>query len=142
MRLSAFALSACALALTLLAGCGDDEPSARPEPTSSESSTPSATPTETPTPSPTEDPGLVIDATIRDNDIEPNGKRFQAKVGEEITINIDADRAGELHVHSVPEQTLAYDAGKSTLKLTIDTPGVVDVEDHGADKVLVSLQVS
>jgi len=141
MPKSALALSACVLTLTLLTGCGDDEPSATP-PTPTVSSTPSPTPTPTPTPTPSEEPGLVINATIRGNDIEPNGERIQAEVGEEITINVDADRPGELHVHSVPEQELAYGAGQTTLKLTIDTPGVVDVEDHVADKVLVSLQVS
>jgi hypothetical protein len=32
--------------------------------------------------------------------------------------------------------------GKTKLEVTIKTPGVVDVEDHVADVVIVQLQVS
>jgi hypothetical protein len=121
MRRTQLALSACLLVVGgLLAGCGgDDEPSGTP---------PSK--------------GTVIDATIRGDDVTPNGKRLQVKKGEEITINVDADRDGELHVHSSPEQELEYTKGKTTLHVTIDTPGIVEIEDHVADKVLVSLEVS
>ncbi len=148
MRATTLAISACVLGLGLLAGCGDDEPGTTPDPTptasQSESPTPSSTPspTQSESPSPTDPAGLVIEATIRGDDLEPNGERVKAKVGEEITINIDSDRAGELHVHSAPEQTLPFPKGLTTLTITIDRPGVVDVEEHEADKVLVSLQVS
>ena len=144
MRKTPLALSACLLVLGgLLAGCGDDNGAANdPTPTPTETT---GGPTETPTTTPSETAaptGTVIDATIRGNDLEPNGERVKVKVGEEITINVDADRAGELHVHSSPEQELEYAKGKTTLHLTIKTPGIVEVEDHVADKVLVSLEVS
>jgi hypothetical protein len=72
----------------------------------------------------------------------PNGDRVEAHVGEPVTLHITSDRAGELHVHSEPEQHIEYDAGETTAQVTIDRPGVVDVEDHNADVVVVQLQVS
>jgi hypothetical protein len=144
MRSTTGALSAALLAVCLLAGCGGDDSGDASEPTPTATSTPSDTPTTTqsPTPSPTEPAGVVIDATIRGDDIEPNGERVKVGLGEPVTINIDADRAGELHVHSTPEQELPYKVGKTTVELSFDTPGIIDVEDHVSDKLLVSLQVS
>ena len=59
-----------------------------------------------------------------------------------MTLNIDADTSGEIHVHSSPEQEIKFDKGTSTKKLTIDQPGIVDVEDHALEQVIVQLEVS
>jgi hypothetical protein len=59
-----------------------------------------------------------------------------------VTINVTANRDGEMHVHSTPEQELKYHAGKTTLSVTIDKPGIVDIEDHIAEVVVVQLEVS
>ena len=67
---------------------------------------------------------------------------MQAKVGEKITLNVDSDREGELHVHSTPEQELEYAVGTTKLEITIDTPGIVVIEDHHSETTLVSLEVS
>ena len=46
-------------------------------------------------------------------------------------------------MHSDPEQTLDYDEGTSTVEIEpIDQPGVVDVESHDLDVVIVQLEVS
>ncbi len=71
----------------------------------------------------------------------PNGDRVDVKAGEPVTLNVTADAAGEIHVHSNPEQELEYDAGETTLTLTIDQPGIVEVESHDLDKVIVQLEV-
>lgn len=83
-----------------------------------------------------------IDITIKGGKVTPNGDRVKAKVGQPITLNIDADQSGEIHVHSTPEQEIPFEAGKSTKKLTIKKPGIVDVEDHALDQVIVQLEVS
>ena len=67
---------------------------------------------------------------------------MKAKVGSPITLKIDADQAGEIHVHSTPEQEIEFAKGTSTKKLTIKQPGIVDVEDHALEQVIVQLQVS
>jgi hypothetical protein len=65
----------------------------------------------------------------------------KAEVDEPITVHIDADTSGEIHVHSTPEQEIAFDKGTSTKRLTIRQPGIVDVEDHALDQVIVQLEV-
>ena len=63
--------------------------------------------------------------------------------GQDVELGVTADEAGEIHVHSDPEQELEYDAGTSTVTIKgIDTPGTVDVESHSLDKVIVQLEVS
>ncbi len=52
-----------------------------------------------------------------------------------------SDREGELHVHSSPEQELAYEAGTTELDVTIDKPGIVEIEDHVAEVLIVQLEV-
>jgi hypothetical protein len=82
-----------------------------------------------------------IHITIKDGKVTPHGDRVKAKVDKPITLHIDADAAGEIHVHSTPEQHIDFEKGTSTKKLTIKQPGIVDVEDHALDKVIVQLQV-
>jgi hypothetical protein len=84
----------------------------------------------------------TIDVTINGGSVSPNGDRIKVGVGQQIILRIDADKAGEIHVHSTPEQHIEYPAGKSTEKLAIDQPGIVDVESHALDKTIVQLEVS
>ena len=72
----------------------------------------------------------------------PNGDRVKVQLGKPVVLRITADKAGEIHVHSTPEQQISYPAGSSTEKITITQPGVVDVESHTLDKTIVQLQVS
>ncbi len=85
---------------------------------------------------------VTIDITVKDGKVTPHGDRVKAKVGQPVTLNIDADTSGEIHVHSSPEQEIEFDKGTSTKKLTIDQPGIVDVEDHALEQVIVQLEVS
>ncbi len=84
----------------------------------------------------------VVNMQVHGNTVTPNGDRIHTTVGQPVTLHVTSDRAGELHVHSTPEQELKYKAGTTTLRVTVNTPGVVDVEDHVADVVVVQLQVS
>jgi plastocyanin len=86
--------------------------------------------------------GPTIEVEIEGDSVKPNGARVQVDVGQTVTLRVKADHAGEIHVHSNPEQELEYDRGETTLHLTIDKPGIVDVEDHGADTVIAQLEVS
>lgn len=151
-------LAAAALSISLsgtLAACGDDEePSAEDTPSpsnpvetlppsASESASPSAIATETPseTPSPAEEAGTVVVINIKGDVIEPGGDRIEVERGEVVTLKITSDRAGELHVHGKPEQYVEFEAGSTTHKLSIDAPGIVDVEDHETGHVIVQLAV-
>ena len=87
------------------------------------------------------DEGPVIEVTREGDEFTPNGARVDAAIGEPVILSITADEAGELHVHSVPEQEIAYDAGTSEHEITIDRPGVVEVESHDPDVIVLQLEV-
>jgi len=144
MRTRPVIAAALATALLALGGCSDDDGSSS-SPSTSETSTPSSStgsPAGSPTTKKPEPAGTTVDITIKDGKVTPNGDRVKAKVGEPVILKIDADVAGEIHVHSTPEQELEFDEGTSTKKLTIEQPGIVDVEDHALDQVIVQLEVS
>jgi hypothetical protein len=84
----------------------------------------------------------TIDVTITADSVTPNGERVEVQHGQDVTLVVTADTAGEIHVHSTPEQELAYKAGTTTLTIKdLDQPGVVDVESHALEKVILQLEV-
>jgi hypothetical protein len=92
--------------------------------------------------SPSADGDAVAVTVTREGDgFTPNGERVGLEVGQTLVLTIDADEAGELHVHSTPEQEIAYDEGTSEHEITVDRPGVVEVESHDPDLVLLQLEV-
>ncbi|WP_205474496.1 hypothetical protein [Nocardioides sp. SYSU D00038] len=124
MRRVLVTLTVAVLTLAAATACGDDEPA---PPAGGDGGT-----AETKT----------IEITFDQGTVTPSGERVEVAVGQPIELVVTADVAGELHVHSTPEQELAYGAGTSTLPLTIDQPGVVEVESHDLDQVVVQLEVS
>ncbi len=84
---------------------------------------------------------VAVTVTRKGDDFTPNGERVELGVDQTLVLTIDADTAGELHVHSTPEQEIEYDAGTSEHELVIDRPGVVEVESHEPDVVLLQLEV-
>jgi hypothetical protein len=83
----------------------------------------------------------TIDVTFKGDTVKPAGASVKVKAGEPLKLHITADKAGEIHVHSSPEQELEYEAGTSDKTITLDQPGVVDVESHSLDKLILQLQV-
>jgi cytoskeletal protein RodZ len=145
------------LATTLLlvtlgvAGCGGDDTTPEPDTSSSASASDSASASESTSESASATPSddtqtpeperPTIEITFEGDTVTPNGERVAVPLGEEIDLVVTADAPGELHVHSTPEQELAYEAGTSTLPLVIDQPGVVEVESHDLELVVVQLEV-
>ena len=144
MRKTLAVLAALVATAPGLTACSDStSSSADSSPTASESTDASTAPSSpTESSSPSSPSGTTVDITIKNGKVSPNGDRVKAELGKPITLKIDADTAGELHVHATPEQEIAFDKGTSTKKLTIDKPGIVDVEDHELEQVIVQLQVS
>ena len=117
------------LALVLVAGltgCGGSD-DADP-PTSSQGAT-------------TDGDTAAVTVTREGDSFTPNGERVELEVDQTLVLTITSDEAGELHVHSTPEQEIAYEAGTSEHEITIDRPGVVEVESHEPDLVLLQLEV-
>ncbi|NYG56669.1 hypothetical protein [Nocardioides perillae] len=145
------AAGALGLALVLTA-CGSDaetpaasgtDTSESPSATSEETpaDTASETPDETPAAEPSEDPGTVVDVSIEGGEVTPKGERVRAAVGEPITFRITSDQPGEMHVHSTPESEFDFPAGTTERTITVETPGLVEVELHDPDVTLVQLEV-
>ena len=85
----------------------------------------------------------VIEVTIQDGTVTPNGERVRLEQGQDVEFLVDADKPGELHVHTDGEgQTLPYNQGVSTLDLALDeSPGQIEVETHDPDVVVVLLEI-
>lgn len=142
MRATRHLLTAAAVVAALgLTGCGDDDPAATtPEETTA------VTPTET-AESPAEtvsepDPGArTVAVTIEGDSALPIAEQVEMRTGQALTIAVDSDRPGELHVHSSPEQVIDFPAGASEHALVFDKPGTVDIEEHESGVLLVRVLV-
>jgi plastocyanin len=84
----------------------------------------------------------TIHITVRGDKITPNGERVKVGTGQTVRFEVRSDHPGELHVHSTPEKELAFKKGTTRFSIRIDKPGIVDVEDHAADTVVLQLEVS
>jgi len=121
MRRTAAVLTVLLCAVPVLVGCGDDTASS---------------------PGSGDDHPTTVNIEFSGDSVTPKGERVDVKAGEPVELVVKADEPGELHVHSTPEKELEYGAGTTMLTLTIDQPGVVDVESHDLDVVVVQLEVS
>ncbi|MEU4452694.1 hypothetical protein AB0F44_15280 [Nocardioides sp. NPDC023903] len=138
------------MALTLvlaLAACGSaDEDTAPPtEPTGATSSaTPSAATSSAAPASPTTestDLGPLLTVTIDGDQISPNAEEIDLGTGDKLLVEVQSDRAGELHVHSAPEQFVQFAAGTTDGEIVVNTPGTVEVEDHDTSAVVALIEV-
>ncbi len=138
-------------ALTTLAACGGQDESAA-DPASSGGTSASASATPTPStetgvvrrrgsgaPAPAPEADLAVE--IAGDEISPNAAELEVGVGDSITVSVESDRAGELHVHSTPEQYVEFGAGETAQELTFTTPGTVEVEDHDTGDVVAFVDV-
>jgi hypothetical protein len=124
----------------LVAGCGSDEQSGS-EKSKADKSSSTADASAKAEPTEKKPSGTTIDITFKGDTVDPNGVQKKVKAGKPITLHIVADKPGELHVHSSPEQEIEYDAGTSDKELTIDRPGIVEVESHTLEQLVVVLEV-
>ena len=87
----------------------------------------------------------VVDLAISGDTTETIDEPVEVRAGETFALQITAGAAlkGAIHVHSTPPQTFAFEGGTSAFVMSIDQPGLVDVEaeaDHSGG-VIVQLKV-
>lgn len=143
-------------ALTLvLSGCGGEGSSATTDPTpsagdaskasqsaSEPTSSTSSAPLKSPKPPKSADAAdATVKVTIKGSDVSPIAESVNVGVGETLVLDITSDRAGEFHVHSTPEQQLAFKAGTSTVEVIVEQPGQVDIEEHESGALIVRMLV-
>lgn len=88
------------------------------------------------------DPDAVtVRITLAGDTITPTGTRVRVAPGAPVRLLIDSDRADDLHVHSTPEHQVEFPAGLSEAILSFDRPGIIDVEHHDLDALVVQLEV-
>lgn len=120
------ALRLCSLlvvALVVLVGCGSDDSKDTVAPKKDSSGT------------------TTLDITFKGDTVTPEGVTVKVEAGKPLKLHIVADKPGELHVHSSPEQEIEYEAGTTEKTLTLDQPGVVEMESHNLDKLVAQLEV-
>lgn len=141
MRARTLLVSSALVAALGLAGCAEK---ADPEAESTATPTPTAGTSETASPSPTEtaDDRQVVEIEVKGGKTTPNGSTVEVSADEPVVLSITADEAGELHLHTSPEQTVSYEAGSSEHEIELGRPGVYEVESHDLHVVVVKLQAS
>lgn len=135
----ALAGASCAVLVLALAGCGggsNDAPTTR-EAAGDATATPRAQVTGTPAAG-----AEVVQITLDGSTVSPENETRTVKRGQPIVLKVTAAQAGQLHVHSSPEQVIDYPAGDSEFTLDLAVPGVVAVEDHDLDTTIVQLEVN
>jgi hypothetical protein len=86
-------------------------------------------------------PVKKIAITFKGSDVTPNGTDIDVKVGQPLEFDVTADKPGEIHVHSSPqEQEFEYKAGSSHFEVkAVPAPTQVVVESHTLGKTLFTL---
>lgn len=139
------ALAVSAAMAAALSGCSSDPEPTSPAPSSeSTSSSPAASSSSPKQSSSPEEPAEArpdLAISISGEEVLPNAEEISIDTGEALVISFASDRPGELHVHSKPEQVLEFPAGKSEQELVIETPGIVEIEEHETGAVVAQLKV-
>lgn len=136
---------AAAALLLVLSACGSSTTATRETEPDVVATAPSATPSDTaPSAAATRAPAAsakVIDVTITDDSVEPFGAQVKITRNQPVVLRITAASAGELHVHSKPERVIGFPEGDSEVTLSFDKEGIVDVEEHDQDKLILQFEV-
>jgi hypothetical protein len=131
-------LTALAAAALITAGCGGSTGS------DTATGTSGAAPTNAPQMSDQQAPPaqLVIDVTIKVDEVTPTNAQFNAKVNEPIVLRVNSDAADQLHVHSTPEHTFdVQPKNGQSFQFTVGVPGKVDIELHQVDRTIATVTV-
>ena len=73
--------------------------------------------------------------------MKPVAEEVRAKAGDVLLVTITSDRAGELHVHSSPEQEVGFEQGTTEVEVELEQPGQVDIEEHESGALVARVLV-
>lgn len=123
------------------AGCGRGETLSSPKVSASSAPTsPPPAASSSPSPSPTFD-GKLIKFTYRDGVVSPDLQEVEVKLGQKVRIEVDSDRAEELHVHAYDKKVDVVPGQIAVLEFTADIPGAFEVELEKGKVTLFELTV-
>lgn len=153
-----------ALAMLVLAGCGNESDSGA-SPSTSPSLTPvlpTASPTFTATdlpttatpdkpntssPSNTTDPSgeqadVTINVTVANGKVNPSGTSIKVKAGQTVLVTAVSDAADEVHIHGYDKELPLTPGKPASVKFTADMKGTFEIETHESGKLVAKLIVS
>ncbi|GGU29483.1 hypothetical protein [Nocardioides albus] len=85
---------------------------------------------------------VVVQINFSGDSVDPHGSKIEVPLGHSVELDVTADAAGEVHVHSDPEQSAAYGVGTTRISLgKFEIPGQYEVESHTLGKTIVTLEV-
>lgn len=137
LRRPALLVGTVALLLTVSACGSSGKPAGSDEGGPAITATPSAQVTTQPAAN-----AKIIKVTIDKTSLSPIGAEARISRNQPVVLEIHASVAGELHVHSSPEQHVDFGVGDSQITLSFDKPGVIAIEDHALNQLIVQLEVS
>lgn len=120
------------------AGCTSaPDPATQASPPPASSSAPSASSSA----SPPDTQSLVVDVTISAGQVNPSGRKIDARVGQPVVLNVTSDADDEIHAHTGGDgYELEVKAGEpATGTFTLTSAGSFEVESHHLEKVIVIL---
>ncbi|MDP9822479.1 hypothetical protein [Nocardioides massiliensis] len=143
------------LAAFLLAACGGSaQDSVKEDPAVTESPALQATPSPEAEESPAEDPSpapepvssdgpseVILGIEVAGDSISPNAIKTSLPAGGILTLRITADRSGEFHVHARPESYMQFGPGETTKSVTLENPGMVEIEEHDTGFTIAIIEV-
>jgi hypothetical protein len=133
-------LAVLILSLAFVAGCGGSKSN---NATTSSSSSAVQQPSASQQQQQQAAPGLVIDVSISNGNVNPTNGEFKAKVGQPIQLRVNSDAPDQLHIHSVPDHTFQVEPKRDQIfQFTVDVPGTVEVELHKLDRTIGTIQVT
>ena len=113
-------------------------PSAATSASGSTSTAPSADASSASTPA----GALVLDITLADGQVTPNGDKYDVTVGQTVVLNVTSDHDDEIHVHSEPEVEIEVKAGVPvSTQFVTQQSGSFEVEAHHPEKTIATLNV-
>jgi hypothetical protein len=85
----------------------------------------------------------MIPITIAGGQVQPNGEKITASLGQQVVLQVTSDEADEIHAHTGGDgYELEVPAGKPTTgTFTPTQPGSFEIESHHLEKVIVILNV-
>jgi FtsP/CotA-like multicopper oxidase with cupredoxin domain len=85
--------------------------------------------------------GVLVEAKVTGNNVQTANRRVRVDLGQKVRIQVEADRAEEVHVHGYDLKGDVAPGKPAVIDFTADVPGVFEVELEESSLRLFELQV-